>query len=521
MKESIILLISLVVLSCSSVKSNLTGCSNINSQNYFIEKIIDKENVNDLSNADKLELKQDLISQISSSVGKESKIFLGITENQAYESYGEDVLITSYGYLNDPDISYCKRNGDYLVILSTNKKDFIQQTKTQFENEIDINIQTISSILRNFDSSKYSFNSQQAKKFNIKSQQLNSMHSLVVNDENYSPESINSLNNKLAQFSSMVAEFSKLSYVFDDQKTQISSKINKGFYKEAYFDLIILMNSYGQNSIEGTEISSILKNLEYKVQSEWETNSTAFYNSIRGFNISQAEQELAKLSNLIITTKYKNKFKIHDNVFREARKKFEREKLRSNSLKNQEIYFGINATTSYGNIISSDTSISLDSETSNFNLDRILPSYKIGYKYYFRPEKRLGIFFNYKSNSNKFIELSSTSESDYEFPFASNFNEIQVGFSAGAFDLSFGKILKSMTVNNEEIEFNTASLNLSLITTDGNPKGEKNYFNLYGGINLISDFEDTNYVNFVIGLNYHLRFNRKLNKSDRTYLSRF
>lgn len=163
----------------------------------------------------------------------------------------------------------------------------------------------------------------------------------------------------------------------------------------------------------------------------------------------------------------------------------------------------------------------MDSETSNFNLDRILPSYKIGYKYYFNPEKRLGIFFNYKSNSNKFIELSSSSESDYEFPFTSNFNELQVGFSAGAFDLSFGKILKSMTVNNEEIDFNTASLSLSLITTDGNPKGQKNYFNLYGGINLISDFEDTNYMNFVIGLNYHLRFNRKLNKSDKTYLSRF
>ena len=87
--------------------------------------------------------------------------------------------------------------------------------------------------------------------------------------------------------------------------------------------------------------------------------------------------------------KYKDKFKIHDNVFREARKKFEREKLLSNSLKNQEIYFGINATTSYGNIISSETSISLDSETSNFNLDRILPSYKIGYKYYFKIFLRL------------------------------------------------------------------------------------------------------------------------------------
>ena len=44
---------------------------------------------------------------------------------------------------------------------------------------------------------------------------------------------------------------------------------------------------------------------------------------------------------------------------------------------------------------------------------------------------------------------------------------------------------------------------------------------MYGGINLISDFEDTNYMNFVIGLNYHIRFNRKLNKSDKTYLSKF
>jgi hypothetical protein len=100
-------------------------------------------------------------------------------------------------------------------------------------------------------------------------------------------------------------------------------------------------------------------------------------------------------------------------------------------------------------------------------------------------------------------------------------NEVQVGFSAGSLDFSFGKIINSMSVNNQEIEFNTASLNLSIITTDGSPKGEKNYFNLYGGINLISDFEDTNYMNFVIGLNYHIRFNRKLNKSDKTYLSKF
>jgi len=521
MKKSIILFISLAAFSCSSVKLTPTGCSDVNSQNYFIEKTINKNNVNNLTNADKLQLKQDLISQISSSVGKNSKVFLGISENQAYESYGEDVLITSFGYLNDPKISFCKRNKNYLVIISINKKDFIRQTKAQFENDIDINIQTISNSLTGFDSSKNTYNTQQAKKFNIKSQQLKSMHALVVNEKNYSRDNIAYFNNRLAKLVSLTAEFSKKSYVFDEQKTNINSKIENGLFKQAAADLNILLNLYSKNSIEGVEILSILKNLEYLVKMEWETNSATFYKNIRSDEINIARSVLNKLFSLTITNNYKNKFKKLNKLFNETQRASERKKLLAKSPKNQELFFGINATTSFGNIISSENSISLDSETSNFNLDKVLPSYKIGYKYYFNSLKRIGLFLQYKSNSNKFIEFSSSSESDYEFPFTTNFNEVQVGFSAGSLDFSFGKIINSMSVNNQEIEFNTASLNLSIITTDGSPKGEKNYFNLYGGINLISDFEDTNYMNFVIGLNYHIRFNRKLNKSDKTYLSKF
>ena len=160
--------------------------------------------------------------------------------------------------------------------------------------------------------------------------------------------------------------------------------------------------------------------------------------------------------------------------------KIEKDRLLSASPKNQELYFGINATTSYGNILSSDEALLLDPETSNFNFDKFLPAFKVGYRYYFNPKKRLGIFFQYKSNSNKFIELSSDADSDYEFPFKSNFNEAQVGFSVGAFDFSFGKILDKMDVNGNDVDFNTASVNLSIITTDGSPKGKKNYFNLYG-----------------------------------------
>ena len=44
-----------------------------------------------------IELKQQLISQISSSVRKESKVFYAIEGNNANESFGEDVSITVLG----------------------------------------------------------------------------------------------------------------------------------------------------------------------------------------------------------------------------------------------------------------------------------------------------------------------------------------------------------------------------------------------------------------------------------------
>ena len=76
----------------------------------------------------------------------------------------------------------------------------------------------------------------------------------------------------------------------------------------------------------------------------------------------------------------------------------------------------------------------------------------------------------------------------------------------GPFDFHM-KLLDKMLVNGNEIDFKTASINLSLIQTDGYPKG-KSYINLYTGVNLISDFDDLSYLNLLIGLNYHFRFNK-------------
>ena len=165
-----------ISFSCSSVRLNDNGCDKINSSNYFIEKVINKKQINNISENDRIELNQQLISQISSSVRKESKVFYAIEGDNANESFGEDVSIISYGYLNDPEVTYCKKSNDYIVILSINKQDFVDQTVNQLDNELDVNLRVISSALRNFDSFKESFNRQEAKKFNIKSQQLESMH---------------------------------------------------------------------------------------------------------------------------------------------------------------------------------------------------------------------------------------------------------------------------------------------------------------------------------------------------------
>lgn len=505
--------------SCSTYKNLNVGCKNLNSENYYIEKSISKKDINKLSAEEISDLKTKLISQISSSVSSKSVIFQGINEGISYEFFSKDASDVAYGYLNDPNISYCKKPNGWFVILSINKNDFISQTVEKFENELDVSIKNIYFSLNNFDTSKQTFNNQEAKKFNLRSQQLQSMHALVVNENNYNYNQIKILNDKLAQYLSLAYEFTKKSYVFDKQMSQIDNKLNNGRYKEAYLDLNILSKLYNLQSSETVQINSKIKEVVYEIENKWDYELEKFNESLRTNKITNAKIRLDNLFELVVLDGYESKYRSLFGKFKESRKKFERERLLAESPKNQEFFFGLNATSSFGNITSTDNSIFLDPETSSFNFDRIFPSYQIGYKYYFNPKKRIGISLKYKANSKKFIQLSSNLDSDYVFPFVENFNEAQLGFSFGPFDISYGKLLNKMEVNNEEVEFNTASLTMSLITTDGLEKGKRNYLNIYGGVNFISDFADLSYLNLVFGLNYHIRFNPKLSKKNRSYLS--
>jgi len=121
---------------------------------------------------------------------------------------------------------------------------------------------------------------------------------------------------------------------------------------------------------------------------------------------------------------------------------------------------------------------------------------------------------NVRGHSFKSIEAT---ESDYVFPFNENFTEIQAGISFSVFELSVGRFLERSEISDEGF-LKTLSLNMSLLTTDKKNKGEKNYINLYGGLNMISDFKDVTYLNINLGLNYHIRFNRKLSKANKIYL---
>lgn len=514
---SIVIVSSL--FSCSVSKNLKFDCSQMNDSNYYVFEAVRNRSPYTASEMEITNLKAKLVSDNIYSVKVNNKTLGGIVNNVSKGSFSSEKTIVSYGFITNPNVSYCKRGKDILVVLSINKEKFMEQSIVQYQNELKINLITINSALTNYDPSKRSFNKTKAKLFSTKVQEIQSLHSFVVNPVNFSKTKIQEYNNSIASLTSVANEFSKLSYVFDDELKDITNLIDDEQYKAAYSSLLQLIRAYGPSTNEGVTLSALKNQTLKEINRKWKAKTKEFYKQLSSESTRNAALLLGDLKKMTINQFYINNYDLNLEQYFKVFRKVEKRRLLALSMKNQEIYFGLNATTGYGNIVSSDNSVSLDTETTNFKLDRVFPSYKIGYKYYFNIQKRIGLFLQFKSNSSKFIELSSSPNSDYEFPFSANFNEIQVGLSAGAFDFSFGKILNSMSVDNQDIEFKTASINLSLITTDGSIKGKKNYFNLYGGVNVISDFKDKSYISFVVGLNYHIRFNKKLNKKDKKYLS--
>ena len=300
--------------SCSSLKNMNTGCSNLNSDNYYIEKKISKNDINNISSAQISNLKRKLIAQISSSVSTKSVVF------QSFETFSMDASDVAYGYIDDPDISYCKKSSGWFVVMSINKADFINNTSKRFEEELDIALKNIVYAIDRFDESKQTLNNNEAKRFRLKSQQLQSMHSLVVNDNNFSLDEAKDLNNKLAAYISYTSEFIKLSYIFDDQIREINYKIESGNLKEAYDDLNILLNVYTNQSSETVKINSEINKLKSKIKNEWEKQLSAFNENIRLSNILKAKSRLENLYNLVILDGYSSKYQFLNNEFKVARK---------------------------------------------------------------------------------------------------------------------------------------------------------------------------------------------------------
>ena len=123
-----------------------------------------------------------------------------MNNGESFETFSMDASDVAYGYIDDPDISYCKKSSGWFVVMSINKADFINKTSKRFEEELDIALKNIVYAIDRFDESKQTLNNNEAKRFRLKSQQLQSMHSLVVNDNNFSLDEAKDLNNKLAAY---------------------------------------------------------------------------------------------------------------------------------------------------------------------------------------------------------------------------------------------------------------------------------------------------------------------------------
>lgn len=504
-----------IIMSCASSKVS-SDCNFAQDSNYYVYEIIDREKSGKLSDREIINLKKKLITSISTSI-RSKAITQGKIVNEVGQSYfGSETQSVSVGFLTNTNVIYCKRGRDHIAALSINKRDFMIKAMSQYENEIRINLQKVNSALVNYDSSKTTFNKEQARSFNDKIQEIEALHGLVVIPDNYREEDINQYNDNLAQLSAMTTEYSKRSYVFDDEKREIQLLINTKDFKNAFHKISSLSLTYGENSREGLDLDILMDELRERVRTNWDINKRLINEKFKNEDFKGVSLYLRALNELTIEKSYRDQYEELYERSQKLYKKIEKNRLLNESLKNQEIFFGINATSSYGNVINDENTIALDENESNFNFDRFLPSYKMGYRLFFNPEKNFGILMNVRGHSFKSIEVT---ESDYVFPFNENFTEVQAGISYSVFDVSVGRFLEKSDISNESY-MKTLSINMSLLTTDKRKKGEKNYINLYGGINVISDLKEVNYLNVNVGLNYHIRFNRKLSSTDKKYLGR-
>ena len=225
---------------------------------------------------------------------------------------------------------------------------------------------------------------------------------------------------------------------------------------------------------------------------------------------------------------------IHNDIFsqntHDLKKEAEIQRLRSDNYPVSEIFVGFDMNTNFG--IIENTSNTINLETTRVQLDNIIPSFNIGFKYLLNPERHHGLFIGFKRFSKRALTLSN--DNDYAPAFDTSFNELKIGVVYGRLTFGYGQILDDQTVTStltidDEVITSTSNYKLSslgltytIIRSNrlDNPSDIRDYWSLDTGVNYLTDFEDLNYMSLSVSLKYHFSFNRPLDLKDKIWLEK-
>jgi hypothetical protein len=474
------------------------NCDKLYSSNeyYFVSKKVSKKQFKKekITSDEKSTLKKELTEQISTNISVFSIVKSGNVvsgESGEYNSYrNKEIFISSIGAINNPGFVYCKTGNKYSVYCVVKKVDFDNDLYNTLSSKVKIFNSSISSLL----SINYSTKNLLISLSDLKRDYYYLSSGLeFVSKSNYiSDEKKQNLSNEISQ---SLGNFNKLDNLlvadFDNKLKELNGLLDRQEYQE--INSVLYMWTIEKLSLEQQSklnvfksfyeksINSYIKNLQLEIETEIRKRS------------NEKKDELLK--KYLTITFYKDNLDKYNYYLKQFTV--------STGFARTNLYFGINAGSTFQNLDKQGSSTNLNGIESKFTFNQVLPSVNLGFKHFlFNPSKRIGFTVVYKKFSNSLIQLGKTEVENS----IKDFSVIQGGLILGPLEMTYGTLESKFNIE----KLNLLSLKLGIFRSDKllDKYSKSNYLDIFVIGDYLSDFKDNTLIQVGVGINYNLAFNR-------------
>ncbi len=480
--------------------SGQVACFDNTSSHYFVTKKIKKSTFKkrNLDESEKIELKRDLVNQITTSI---SVISLKSSQNTVKGNVGEytsinstDAYITSSAVINNPDWVYCRSGSNYYVQCIVNKKDF--------ENDLMSSLNVKSKVFEGLTQKlNNAFRNKNSEDIFTRLRDLKKEYYSITNGMNFIA-SANTISSE--ERSRIINQITTILGTFDKLEVQILSN-----FDNKLVDLQRFLSNQQYAEVETLIAAYRFDNLSPTQQIRLNEFKDKYYKALSIYS-QQQESQIRKLIRKRDQTKEVDQL-IHNfdkiSYYSNNQKKIEQFQnvlARRRGLAKSTLFIGLNVNAPYLALPNTNGTINLNQLGEGLDFEHVLPSYHVGLKHFISdPSKRIGVSFGYVSYANTFLKMKNVD--DISNPIK-NFTSLQAGLILGPFEFNYGPAQTDLGIDDLKL----ISTKFGLLRTDKLTEkfGKINYLNVFISADLLTNLKNENYFTLGFGLNYNLAFNR-------------